>query len=237
MAETSLELKLREIFPTIDEETIHAVYSHHGGDSYAAMLQLIELLGDDEEALEVTFALLQAEELDEAASQMAADEQLALALQEELATSDAPAASSAGAAGARSTVYPARKKTPVKSNKLSTDASRLLAKFGRSRAKTGTQRLLDVTSVDSADVPDELVTDAPESHPYSPNVGTLGMARTGGSPSDSLLLSGDSEGTATGVRTGGEKEAQYNARLMRARASRQPSTAKRDEFHSIMTNA
>jgi len=232
MADESMELKLREIFPTIDTETIHAVCTHHAGDSYSAMLQLIELLGDDEEALEVTFALLQAEELDETASQMAQDEQLALALQQELAIADAPPGSSSGSGADARAKAPAVRKKPVTKSKLSEEASRLLVKFGRSRAKTGAQRLLDISAVDSAEIPDDHSVDASRAHVYASNVDD---AQT---PSEELLPSHGDSSVATGVRTGeGEREAQYNARLMRARAARQPSTTKRDGFHSIMTNA
>eukprot|EP00965_Chrysotila_dentata_P112734 3725061-Pleurochrysis_carterae.AAC.4 len=62
-------LKLREIFPTLDEDTIGAVLAHHHGDVYPAMLQLVEMLGDDE-VQQATLAVLEAEDLGETAAQV-----------------------------------------------------------------------------------------------------------------------------------------------------------------------
>eukprot|EP00310_Coccolithus_braarudii_P022317 CAMPEP_0183353810 /NCGR_PEP_ID=MMETSP0164_2-20130417/35188_1 /TAXON_ID=221442 /ORGANISM="Coccolithus pelagicus ssp braarudi, Strain PLY182g" /LENGTH=223 /DNA_ID=CAMNT_0025526567 /DNA_START=74 /DNA_END=745 /DNA_ORIENTATION=+ len=223
MADESLgmELKLYDIFPTVDRETIHAVCSHHAGDAHAAMLQLIELLGNDEEALEITFALMQTEEVDELAYQLAQDEQLALALQQEFAAPEQPVGAASKPVGA------ARKKS-----NLSTEARALLIKFGKFRVRTGAHntkhRLLDPGSMDSAEVEEEPLTDAPTTHWYSPS--------RPAEPSLSL----DEQSTATGVRTGSEAKAtQYNERLRRARTSRQSSISNdmRKDQISIMGTA
>merc|ERR1712060_873804 len=222
---SGIELKLHETFPTLDRETVHAVHAHGAGDNHAAMMQLIELLGDDEEALEITFALLQGEDFDEAAAQLAHDEQVALALQQDLADSEG------NSAGARHAATEARSKEASVAHrkmKLSSEVRQLLVRFGRHRSmKHGAQRLLEPTSIDSSVVEENVeVATAPPSqrqiNTYAP------------SPPSAL----DEQSIATGLRTGVDgREEQYNARLMRARASRRPSATNREDLHSIMSGA
>lgn len=225
-----IELKLYEIFPTLDRDTVHAVHTHHGSDTSAAIIQLIELLGEDDEALDIAFALMHVEELDETAAQLAHDEQVALALQEELALNECPAGTNDGSASARTATAskdtagnPARKPTL-----FSGDARQLLVRFGRQRARTNTQqRLLDPGSIDSAAIQTNSLSSSLDSDRDVPK-----QAET--VPPSSL----DYESQATGIRTGsGGREALYNDRLFRARASRRPFVTNSGDPPSIMSNA
>jgi len=204
---------LFEIFPTLDRETVQAVFIHQGGDTLAAMMQLIELLGEDEEALECALALLQAEDFEETA-QLAHDEQVARALQEEFANSES---SSAVAPESASTEAPVVRRR----NKFASDARELLIKLGRQRARTSTQRLLD-PSVEGSDA----VQDDAERVPYAPP-----------SPPSSLVEDGSDNSKSSPRDAKDGRDELYNARLMRARASRRPSMSNREDPQSVMTIA
>lgn len=215
-------LKLREIFPTLDEDTIGAVLAHHHGDVYPAMLQLVEMLGDDE-VQQATLAVLEAEDLGETAAQLDTDEQLAMALQEEFAFEDESRSRRGGstpASGSRSAPNSGSKKSQ---GKLSNEAKQLLVKFGRYKSRNGTQRLLPTDGADSA---------APDARDaYEPNFCDIGYDPPAPVPLVSTtrelehrteqmtLAEQDNLDEPTSSLPQADRDARYNQRLARARMS------------------